>query len=598
MTGAQQRRSRRLITVVVPSALLAVGLLAMSAAAATGAEDRPSGNAATGTDAARVASSSSHSFHQTKTITRTNLIDGKNVLVDKRTVTLKVANTANLINRQPIKVSWTGAHPTGGIDTDGSNPNASVVDGNIVEGGPATGYQEYPMVLLECHGTAATIQPADCWTTEYAERVFEAQAGGQFPPWRLDRYATASGQRNFDVGIPSKLPTACEGQAFLLNLLPSVWLHYDTPAGRSYPVGFNYTLPDGTQAPCAGAPGEMDAEGGIGILPSNETYAPTDRDGKGSAQFDVWNSQANPDLGCQPASAGLRAVPCALVAVPVMGISCDPAMTGMPAADQIPADQEQQAAAECEQTGNFGPGVLANPTDLIHADYSVTGQLWWAASNWRNRFVVPLTFAPPSNICDIVNQGNHVITAYGSELLDQAQLQWQPHFCLSKKLFTQIYAPIAEPEAASELEATESSPGSPPAGSVEAALVSNQPKAGFAKPVVHAPVAATGFAISFVVDNEARQQVTTLRLDPRLLAKLLTESYPGNTVGEYGGADPELVHNCPGVPYPAAPSAPTLKTSRRTRSSRRSIRASTSGRTARSPRMRLRRCWRCPVSLT
>jgi hypothetical protein len=68
--------------------------------------------------------------------------------------------------------------------------------------------------------------------------------------------------------------------------------------------------------------------------------------------------------------------------------------------------------------------------------------------------------------------------------------------------------------------------------------------------VIHAPVAETGFAISFVIDNSHGQPVTRLRLDPRLLAKLLTESYPGFV--DIADNDPELLHSCPGVPVPGS----------------------------------------------
>ncbi len=517
----------RLVLAVGPAVLLATGLLAVSMPVSTGAAAASTASASERAAAGSKASTAG-TFRQTKTITRTNLIDGQNVLVDKRTVSLTVSNASNLINRQPIKVSWTGAHPTGGIQI--GTPQVTTA-----------GEQEYPMVLLECHGTAKTIQPQDCWTSAYSERYFTSTPGDAFPAWRLDRYATAAGQRNLIVNWPSKLPAACTeapdyyyaGQPY--NQTAYFWLPYVTPTGQSYPIGI---------AGCAGAPAEMDTSGGLGEMPSNETYAPTALDGKGSAEFDVWNSQADLDLGCSDTVA------CALVAIPIMGISCDPAMTGMPADDQIPADQEQQAAADCEQTGYFAPGSKVSPNSIPNFDLSVSGELWWAASNWRNRFVVPLSFAPPGNICDIVNTGNHVVNANGSELLDQAQLQWQPHFCLSKKLFTLDYVQEPEPEAASSLQTTEQAPGTAPAGSVEAALVSDQPPGGFDKPVVHAPIAATGFAISFIIDNAAGQQVTTLRLDPRLLAKLLTESYPGDNY--FADNDPELLHNCPGVPVPGS----------------------------------------------
>jgi len=505
---------RPVLRAAVPAALLALGMLATQLVGATSAAAQPAASD-TAASSARAASSASGSgaFHQTRTITRTNLINGKNVVVDKRTVSLSVNVTDNLIDRQIVNVSWQGAHPTGGIQTNPNQPDAE--------------QEEYPMVLLECHGdtspsapTSRQIQPKDCWTATPTERFFSS--GDAFPPWRLDRYATAADQRNLTENAPRPVPADC----FLSAGIPTYWLPYVSSSGKGYPIG-----PGG----CAGMPNEMSLTGGLGELPSNETYAATELNGRGSSGFDIWTNELNPDLGCS------QSVSCALVAVPVMGVSCDPAAAGMPAADRPTSGaEEEQAAAECEETGGFAPGSLLRSGELNQEDVTVSGQLWWAASNWRNRFVVPLHFAPPADICSIVNKTNHVVEAYGSELLDQAALQWQPHFCLNKKLFTLGVVQTSEPEAATELQS----------GTIESALVSDQPSGGFPKPVVHAPVADTGFAISFVIDNSHNNPVTTLRLDPRLLAKLLTESYPA--VLYVADNDRELLHACPGVPVPGS----------------------------------------------
>ena len=55
----------------------------------------------------------------------------------------------------------------------------------------------------------------------------------------------------------------------------------------------------------------------------------------------------------------------------------------------------------------------------------MTGQLWWTASNWRNRIAVPLTFAPSAGACDVVSVGVDRVL-YGSEALLQATQQWSP----------------------------------------------------------------------------------------------------------------------------------------------------------------------------
>jgi ABC-type phosphate transport system substrate-binding protein len=456
-----------------------------------------------------VAASWPAGFSQTKTVTRVNLINGKNVLVDKRKVILSVNITQSLTDRQVVEVKWSGAHPTGGVDT---NPN-DAVDGQ---------YQEYPMVILQCHGfahdkapLAEQITPETCFTSTPSERFYAASASAPFPPWRLDRYATAAGQRNATVNQPDPVPAECG-----LWPGPRFWLPYENAQRKVFPVG---------QGGCAGMPSEMSLTGGLGDRPANDTFAVTRPDGRGSAAFDIAAGPSYPDLGCS------RTVPCALVAIPVMGISCDPAARKMPSDDRPTPAELPAAAAECVQAGFFKPGQLppgGEPSPANQQELSVTGSLWWAASNWRNRFVVPLTFAPQPGACRAAT----LLQISGSELMDQAEPQWQPHFCRNRKLFALSYLPEGEPEAVEQLAQ----------GTIESAFVSEQPQHGFRKPVVHAPVAATGFAVSFVIDGASGKPVTTLRLDPRLLAKLLTESYPG--VPDVAEGDPELLHKCPGVP--------------------------------------------------
>jgi hypothetical protein len=58
--------------------------------------------------------------------------------------------------------------------------------------------------------------------------------------------------------------------------------------------------------------------------------------------------------------------------------------------------------------------------------------------------------------------------------------------------------------------------------------------------VVQAPVAVSGFAITYDIDDAEHNAYTHLRLTPRLLAKLLTESYP---------ADPEVRDNYPALAH-------------------------------------------------
>jgi hypothetical protein len=420
---------------------------------------------------------SAPAFTKTVTITRDNLVAGVDTVVDTRTVTLDVGQTTNLQGRQEIDVSWSGAHPTGGIVSDQNSINAR--------------NEEYPFVLLECRGVDSTsvpaadqVSPETCWTQSWAEH-YQDSLGDVYPPYRLDEYASAADRAQI-VGEPSPLPTTCK---------------YDENARTQYWVPFvaaDGTVYQGGNGGCAGEPPEADEEG-TSALPSNETYGVTGLNGSGSSSFDILTSAQNASLGCS------QTVSCALVAVPIMGVDCDPSIS-VPASD----------VSQCEQTGAFAPGQLMTAGSAD--DLTVSGSLWWAASNWRNRITVPLSFGVPPDACSVTTTGpSNVVDVYGSELLIQATGQWEPSFCLDKSSnFSFIHVQTGEPEARN-LVAT---------GSAEAAFTSYAQPGGYGKPVVNAPVALSGFAISYDIDGADGRPYTSLKLDPRLLAKLLTESYP------------------------------------------------------------------------
>jgi hypothetical protein len=423
------------------------------------------------------------SASHTKTVERVNLVNGKSKVVDKRHISMHVSDTHNLRGRQEISVSWTGAHPTGGLVADENSIDAQ--------------QEEYPFVVLECRGVdsshvapAKQLSPQTCWTQSWSER-FQSSLDTAFPPYRLDRYGTKA-QRAAIVGAPKHRPAACFAP------LPSeYWVPFAAANGHVYPGG---------TGGCAGMPPEaVTAEGSS--LPSNETFGVTGKNGRGSTKFDVWTSAENASLGCS------TSVACSLVAVPIEGISCDPAAHSLPARDRPKARQLAQVTAACESKGAFAAGQTVTPQGAD--DVAVSGSLWWSASNWRNRISVPLSFATPADACDVVNSSSSV-NVYGSELLSQATAQWLPHFCLNSKLFKIQHVQIGEPEARGLLTT----------GSASAAFTSDAPPAGYGKPVVQAPTALTGFAITYDIDTSHGQAYTKLRLTPRLLAKLLTESYP------------------------------------------------------------------------
>ncbi len=478
-------RTNRWLGVIAASAVL-VGAVALAAITA------PSSVSAAGDPSARGASDPAESppeFTGSKQISRTHLVGGTDQLVEQRTFEVAVSNTSNLRGHQMVDVSWSGAHPTGGILPD---PNSGT-----------SSRDEYPVVLLECAGTdadgvpaAQRLTPETCWTATPNERFQNSGVGVAFPPYRVDRYAEPADRRAV-VGEPQPRPGECS--------VPGAserWVHFRTLAGADYPYG-----PAGG---CGGLPSEAVTVGDTLSSPSNTTYATTELDGRGSVKFDVWTNEENASLGCSQTTA------CSLVVVPILGISCDIDAAALPPEDRpAPGEEADAARTACELQGQFPAGERSFVGKSY--DLTVSGALWWSASNWRNRITVPLQFAPPSNVCEILG-GTDGIDLYGSELMAQATAQWSPRFCLDPSLFKFKHVQTPEPQARAALAL----------GTVQGVLSSSAPEDGFPLPAVNAPVAMTGFAVSFTIDDGEKQRLERLRLTPRLLAKLLTQSYPAD----------------------------------------------------------------------
>ncbi|MCW2857946.1 MAG: hypothetical protein JWR52_3561 [Marmoricola sp.] len=478
----------------------------------------------------------SRSASGTGAVTRTETIvrqsyaaDGSTTQVDRRTVRLGVSATTNLRGRQELNVTWTGAHPTGGLVSD-VNSSAGV-------------NEEYPFVLLECRGVDSTsvpaarqISPETCWTQTSVER-YNSNLNTTYPAWRSDAFETDANRARI-VGAPSPRPHACPRAAAAERWIPM--------------IAANGTVYQGGDFGCAGQAPEASNIGGTG-LPSNATYGITGTDGDGSAEFSAWTEDEDATLGCS------SSVPCALVAIPIMGISCDGYGSQLPAADRPDSATGSDAQAQCQSPDVFSPGQIAVPG--TQPNLATSGALWWSASNWRNRITVPLQFAVSSNVCSVVSK-EKPLAIYGSTLLNELTAQWEPKFCTDEKLFPFVHVQTAEDSARTLLNV----------GNVEGAFGSLMPDGGFGKPVVQAPIAVTGFAISYVIDDANGRPYARLRLDPRLLAKLLSQSYPANSIGK--GSDPAIAANPvnitedpefqalnPGLPhYTAVEAASTLLT--------------------------------------
>lgn len=442
-------------------------------------------------------------YTQTKHLTRSIVFDGQPIEIDSRDVTVTADRTTELRGRERIHISWTGAHPSGGRS---ASPFGEL--GML---------QEYPVVILQCRGLDDPTLPADqqvspetCWTSSRIQRSQSMDASQAV--WRQDAFATEADRAEKSGLVP--LPAECN----------------DPPTFSTHVTAFRAA--DGTVHPSCTAE-TMAPEAAVGAaFPPAEMAAFSDVDGNGSVKFEVRTDVENESLGCSDQVA------CSVVVIPITGISC--------ATDD----------RECSKAGRFVPGASNFANEGV--DLAVSGQLWWSASNWRNRFAIPLDFGLPPDACDVLD-ARPPTGFYGSELMAQASLQWSPAYCLDKKRFKFQHNKMAD-EAGFNLAEN--------GGGVAAFVSSEHPTKG-SDPVAYAPTAVTGFSVGYVIDRpDNAGEYLDLRLNARLLAKLMTQSYvasergrghPGMSTNPTSlNLDPEFQRLNPGLDTTAREAGATL----------------------------------------
>ena len=151
-------------------------------------------------------------------------------------------------------------------------------------------------------------------------------------------------------------------------------------------------------------------------------------------------------------------------------------------------------------------------------------------TNWAQKIVVPLEFQMVGQPCPIGAPERHVV---GHELAVDAVRSWQPALCAGGgALFS--YTQLTD-DVARSMVVDGSSPG--------LVLVTNPIRPDQAppdRPLVYAPVGLSGLAIAFNVEQQpsptappadlalAGRRFESMKLTPRLVAKLLTQSYQGS----------------------------------------------------------------------
>jgi len=227
----------------------------------------------------------------------------------------------------------------------------------------------------------------------------------------------------------------------------------------------------------------------------------TGPNGTGSDLFTVDTGVESSGLGCgqrlAPAGGGSGRVPkCWIVIVP-----------------RGSAAQENAGTPFADQASQFG--VFTSP---------VTSEAW------ENRIAIPIGFNPVDSPCSLAAGERRLV---GSELATPAISSWQPALCSTPGRPPYSYANVSD--AAARQQIVEPAAGAPGMAitprPIDPATVAEE------SPVVYAPITLSGAVIGFNVERNPRVnappaaqdlngvRVAEINLTPRLVAKLLTQSY-------------------------------------------------------------------------
>jgi len=388
---------------------------------------------------------------------------------------ITVNQTKNLTN-QTVSINWTGGTPT-------------------VQGPGRFGTNF--MQIMQCWGEDDGTDPSNPGP----------------PPEQCEQGAAA--------GTYAGLPQGIYPNGFALSRVISRpnWPNYDPKVGYMDPkdtLGHNVWVPfrsvDGTEVPV-----QLDVKfnpsvvGGnywlnpyFNIITTNENAgAPTGSDGKGAELFQVETGVESTGLGCgqkvQPVAGGGTKVPkCWIVVVPRGGAADENA--GTPFVD--PPEQY---------------GVYTSPL---------------TPSVWKHRIAIPIDFNPVDSSCAL---GADELRISGTEMALPAIASWQVPLCGRTDLQPFSYAPVSDDSARMQLSSGVAGGPSMIVVSKPLSPVNADPNS----PVVYAPVSLSGLAIAFNIERNPKPdaaadyqaiagvRVAKIHLTPRLIAKLLTQSYGG-----------------------------------------------------------------------
>jgi ABC-type phosphate transport system substrate-binding protein len=214
-------------------------------------------------------------------------------------------------------------------------------------------------------------------------------------------------------------------------------------------------------------PGQSDKTAVLPDGPTNALDAATDPSGAGGVDIEVRTSAESSSLGCDKDSA------CSVVVIP-----------------------------------NYGqPGHKS--TDFIYATNSYMDSTW----AWANHVAIPLSFAPTGDSCPLTSPS---ISLNGAPPLERAVTSWQPVICQQSGGTALDYTAIGEQQGRTQFMS----------GTADVGLTADPFTGTPTRRFRYAPLAIDGITFAFHVDDATTgQPITSMTLTPRLVAKMLTESY-------------------------------------------------------------------------
>ena len=386
-------------------------------------------------------------------------------------LSVTVNQTKNLLN-QAVSVQWSGAAPT--------------------REGPGRFAANY-LQIMECWGDDDGTHPdnpgppPEKCESGATNATYGGATGSNFPPGSetTERVISRKDWSNFNPSV-----------GFLDNRTGLVWRSFKAVDGTQINAHFNPDFDPSVQG------GTFWQNPYFNIVTTNEIAgARTGVNGKGSTLFEVVTGIESSGLGCgqqvEPASGGKRLPKCWLVVVP----------------RGLPADENKGTPSGGSNADQLG--VQTSPL---------------APAQWANRISIPLEFDPIDTACSLSANLRQIV---GSQLAAPAAASWQPKLCENKALEPYAYGTIPDGSAKKQIVAAQ--PGAPGMAVVSSPLAAGDRDP--ASPVVYAPLTLSSTVVAFNIERNpkltapadeqalAGVPVSHLNLTPRLLAKLLTQSY-------------------------------------------------------------------------